>query len=745
MRYRATGRPPKIASSDSNGRNDAVRKGRYGESAVKKAPIKYTEVALRKDNGSRSLVPALVAVGGGLAAMPAAALELGEVTVNSSLGQPLRASIAYALGPNEAISDSCVSLGTTSTGAGLPSITRGTVSVSNGVIGVSSRAVIREPLLSLRVNIRCPYTPHLSRDYMLFIDPAQPATQVEPAVVTAAPQPEATRPAAAPAVVRRRPVNREPIANATRYRVQPGDSLSLIAQRIENRPVGLWDAVGAIFDANPDAFINDDPNRLKAGSWLEIPDFGAGQPLTVADKVFSSAPAEPTGAGATQSGAASDTAAADTAAATYEPELTASSDAIVEPEAIEPEVVEPPADTAASADSPLADLVPGDVIMDSDGLPAATVNETVVIPDTVLDGPEVTSSSPNVPTATIQPAQADESGTNWFLWLIGAGVAIIVALLFGRSLRGRYGSTPVGATVTVPQRRKSDTASHRMPPMDEHIEVQEIAAVDDEPDVTIDDDSPTEENLALDADLAIGTGLTESKDVDLAQDFGFAATTDLDLELPEEMSSGHYQAPETDIIPPLNSEMESILESEVLPDTEDDEYDMSVIVDATKMPHPDDVTQRDLEAVEVPTSDETLISDDYTVSQDVDYKILEQDYEDEMTATQVLNQEISRAAEELALRMDEMEADEDTSEMSLASVTALDVTAQLTAKNDELGDLDDTGINEAVSTVNMDGDEKTVEMDSNEKTVEMEGDEKTVEMPADDSTVEMPAKKAGKR
>ena len=55
------------------------------------------------------------------------------------------------------------------------------------------------------------------------------------------------------------------------------------------------------------------------------------------------------------------------------------------------------------------------------------------------------------------------------------------------------------------------------------------------------------------------------------------------------------------------SMLESILESEVLPDDEDeDDYDMSVIVDATKMPNPDDVTQKDLEAVPVETSDETL-------------------------------------------------------------------------------------------------------------------------------------------
>ena len=658
---------------------------------------------------------------------PPGAIELGDAKVSSSLGQPLRASIAYALGPNEAIFDSCVSLGATNPGTGLPAVTRGTVKVSDGVIAITGRSVIREPLMSLRVNIRCPYTPHLSRDYMLFVDPAQPATAVEPAVATAAPQPVATQSATSPAVVRRRPANREPIANATRYRVQPGDSLSQIAQRIENRPVGLWEAVGAIFDANPNAFINNDPNLLKAGSFLEIPDFGAGAPLTVADNVFPSAPAE----SAAESGSA------------YSGVVDQGSAAAVT-SVDEPVVTDAPADVVTATDSGLADLEPGDIILDSDA-PVATVgNDTVVIPDTSLEGPAATSSSPNVPTATVQDPAADEAGTNWFLWLVSAGVAIIVALFLGRAFRGRSGSAPVGAVVAVPQRRKTDKAPHRMAPSDEHIEVQEIAAVD-EPVATIDDDSPTEENLALDADLAIGTGLSEGTDVDLAQDFGFAATTDLDLELPEEMSSGEYHTPETDVIPPLSAEMETILDSEVLPDAEDDEYDMSVIVDATKMPNPEDVTQRDLEAIEVPTGDDTLIADDYTVSQEADYKILEQDYEDEMTATQALNVEIARAAEELAQRMDDMESEEDTSEMSLASVTALTVTAQLPANNDELVDPDETGINEAVTTVEMTAEEPTISLDSDEKTVEMTGTEKTVEMPSNDNTVEMPAKKAGKR
>ena len=196
---------------------------------------------------------------------------------------------------------------------------------------------------------------------------------------------------------------------------------------------------------------------------------------------------------------------------------------------------------------------------------------------------------------------------------------------------------------------------------------------------------------------------------------GLRSTPIGDIELTEEMASDEHDD-ETDIIPPISTGENSILESEVLP--EDDDYDMSVIVDATKMPDPEDVTERDLEAIAVDDEDETLITGDYTVSQEVDYKILELDYEDEMTATQALNAEIQKAAEDLAIRMDDDEPVEDeTAQMPLATVHELDVTAQLPRDDSAaaISDDDDTGVN---PTVNMDVDDKTVEM-TDEGTVEM--------------------------
>ena len=165
--------------------------------------------------------------------------------------------------------------------------------------------------------------------------------------------------------------------------------------------------------------------------------------------------------------------------------------------------------------------------------------------------------------------------------------------------------------------------------------------------------------------------------------------------------------------------MESILDSEVLPD--DDDYDMSVIVDATRMPQPDEVTERDLQAVALDIDD---ADDSFTINEEVAYDILAQDYEDEMTATQALNQEIERAAAELAADLDEAGDDEETSALPRAPVDEPEATAQLPTTSGE----------------------KTVEFeasydpnDTNAVTVNMSSEEKTAEMPVanDDETVEM--------
>ena len=671
-----------------------------GNPTVKNAPSRQNRTSRIATRAQKTLLP-LVAVGGSLAGLPASALELGDLTVQSRLGQPLRASIAFALAPNEQLTSSCVTLGTGALASGLPGIGRATISIAKGSIVLTGNTAIREPMVAAQVVVDCAYTANLSREYMLFIDPAG-STQDEQAVVpaaAAAPVAPARRTAPvaaqrAVATTRRAPaartVSREPIGKSTRYRVQPGDSLSRIAERIENRAVGLWPAANAIFDANPDAFMANDPDKLKAGSWLTIPSFDGSEPV-----VSVAAPAQQRRASPTESVVSTESPA--------EPNLTQTVTSTETPTVETPEAI--PAEMATAINDTTSDLSPGDLVVDTDNPfidGKDTTGETTVIPDTELAGPTTRSTSPNVPTAVINTGgqASTASTTSWLMWLAGGGVAIIIGLLlFGRLLRGRPGEAPLA---DHPARRATDadTGSH--------------AAI---ADYDLDDDSPTEENLTLDADLEMGTGLGASGDMEVASDFGFASPTEVDIELPFEPEPSINTKVDTNILSPLHTDNQSILDSEVLPD--DDNYDLSVILDATKMPRPEDITARDLQAVEVTPEEDTGVTDAYTINDEVELNILEQDYEDELSATQALTVEIKRAAAELAKDLDEDVPDDGsatgvTVEMPpLASVTELDITAQMPARDENTDDPDETGVHEA-ATVEMpvaENDDETTEME----------------------------------
>jgi len=227
----------------------------------------------------------------GLAALPASALELGTVRVESTLGQPLRASIAYALNPNEQLYDFCIYLRPGTTDGVIPNVSRARISVTPGEIILTGNVAVRDPLLNLRVAVDCPYTPHLAREYTLIVDPVLPATtnvMLAEAVSDASPSAAGTAGAgqeSTPAKPAVRPAGRAvtataetPISMNTEYRVLNGDTISLIASRIERRTVGLWPAINALVAANPDAFIDGDADRLKSGSLIFVPELVASDP-----------------------------------------------------------------------------------------------------------------------------------------------------------------------------------------------------------------------------------------------------------------------------------------------------------------------------------------------------------------------------------------------------------------------------------------------------------------------------------
>lgn len=675
-----------------------------------------------------AVLPALVAAGGGLAIGSAAALELGEIQVQSTLGQPLRASIAYALSPNEIIDDRCVAIGRA--GRDLPGLHNASVRVSKGVISITGAAPVMEPMLSANIVVDCPYSAHVSRNYLLFINPQErPVTvarQSSPAALTTA-TPSATRTAPATRTVQAT----TPVAQGSRYQVQPGDSLSGIVRRLDTPGVSSSGAMAAILDANPGAFINGDPDRLKAGSWLDIPSFTAGvaavAPAAKPQDEVASVSEAPEAANAYQGAEVLEPdARRQTPASEFLPDATdtAVPDAIDTAPAMtttEAEATETVADVPAAAEADYSaaysDLVAGDVIVEE----PATADTAPVAPAAA-------------PARVVNPAAGtrivgtpEPAGFSWN-WLIWAAVALISAfgsyLMFWPKLRERFGSRPVGDDERVPPRTEH-VAPISVP--ESEMTVQEIKPTYDNVDFDLSDDSPTEENLALDADLVEGTGFDDSDDVDVNRDFGFAATMDLDMELPE-FAAAEDSAPETDIIPPPERPEDLVVSSEVLPEEDEDEYDISMVVDATKMPDPAEVTERDLRAVPIDDTGQTLINDDYTIVDEIGQDILEKDYEDELSATQLLHAEIEQAASELAETIGENDptevasldedddvddnagrivgSEDDTSiEMQLTNLSELDLTATLEAQNDDDSDGDDLDV-----TASIEADDKTVEM-----------------------------------
>jgi Tfp pilus assembly protein FimV len=670
----------------------------------------------------------------GLAAMPASALELGTVRVESTLGQPLRASIAYALNPNEQLYDFCIYLRPGTTDGVIPNVSRARISLTPGEIVVTGNVVVRDPLLNLRVAVDCPYTPHLAREYTLIVDPALPATTnamlaetdsgASPSAAdTAGGGQERTspKPAVRPAGPTVTATADTPISMNTEYRVLNGDTISLIASRIEGRTVGLWPAINALVAANPDAFIDGDADRLKSGSLIFVPDLAASgsdtrpvapvvqrEPVSVPAELPVPAPLEVVDETLT---------IAEPVAPTPAPEP------VVETPVETPVAAVAAAETAAAVPQPAEDIAVGDVVTD------ASI-DTIETEEELRPGDVVVTPRASVPVVSSDTSSAEEGGS-WSVltWLGGGALALLLGLaVFGRRLRDRFGSRPIGpAEMPAPVQEEEPTQAN---PVIDDVDFQFNDAVD-------------AEEISLDADLGAGTGLQDGAEMDVAQDYGFSADTqasgDLDLEITEEALAEPQRA-DTDIIGPSHRvEESSILEAEFAPD--DEEYDMSMIVDATKQSiGEDDLTAKDMMAVAIsPEDDDGQYSvSDGTLNDEVDLHILEQDYEEEFTQTQALNKEIEEAAAELARTMEEAErAEAPVADGGLDPTVEMQSTADGTARMPSMA-ADSETTAELTANIPMDVNAENDDLVDDDITSKMvaAGSDVTVEMQVESGKVD---------
>lgn len=248
------------------------------------------------------------------------ALGLGRLAVQSSLGETLRAEIDItSLTPEEAANlrvrvappEAYRSAGVEYNSV-LPSTTAVLARRPDGrpYLRITSDRAVQEPFVDVILEINWS-TGRLVREYTLLFDPPtrnmaqqQPAAPavIAPAPTPAAPAqpPVAAAPAPAPAAAsvppaprppaERRPATRPAPSETTagapapagddEYRVKPGDTLSRIAGRTLRSGVSLDQMLVSLYRGNPQAFIDNNMNRLRSGVVLSVPSADAAKAIT---------------------------------------------------------------------------------------------------------------------------------------------------------------------------------------------------------------------------------------------------------------------------------------------------------------------------------------------------------------------------------------------------------------------------------------------------------------------------------
>ncbi|MDD2924147.1 MAG: fimbrial protein FimV [Rhodoferax sp.] len=254
----------------------------------------------------------------GLWGTEATALSLGRITVQSALGEPLKAEIdVLDINAEEAASLQVkVAAPEVFRTAGLeynPAMGNLQATLQRRAGGrayimISSDRVISEPFVDMILETSWG-TGRIVRDYTMLFDPpnlrvtqptppvsAQTTTQTVAAPVAQAKVPEPTVPAVQPSSVRPpaptpapEPVKPVPVAKApppvavvktaeprsqsgaATVTVKAGDTAGRLAAANKPANVSLDQMLVALLRANPDAFIHDNVNRIKAGAILSLP------------------------------------------------------------------------------------------------------------------------------------------------------------------------------------------------------------------------------------------------------------------------------------------------------------------------------------------------------------------------------------------------------------------------------------------------------------------------------------------
>jgi pilus assembly protein FimV len=236
-------------------------------------------------------------------ALPVAAhaAGLGRLTVQSALGEPLRAeveitslqsgeenSLSARLGSPEAFKAAGIEYSPTLTSIRVAMDRRD----GKPILRLTSLRAIDDPFLDVIIELQWS-TGRLVREYTFLLDP--PQYRDRPAAVAPAPSPAQQvakpTPVPQPAAPEARPLAPRPGAAAPRaatttgntYEVKKGDTLGKIARDTAPEGVTMQQMLVALYRANQGAFIQNNMNLVRAGRILQIPDRDAVAGVSGAD------------------------------------------------------------------------------------------------------------------------------------------------------------------------------------------------------------------------------------------------------------------------------------------------------------------------------------------------------------------------------------------------------------------------------------------------------------------------------
>jgi len=241
------------------------------------------------------------------AAQNVSAAGLGRLTVFSSLGQPLRAEVDITSLSKEEEASLSVRLASAEAfrnanidASPVLSSVRFTIDTAPSgrkVVRITSSLPVSEPFLDLLLELNW-NTGKLVREYTVLLDPpgtklppveTQAPTVASPSLPLSAPSPALVRPQGAPGktataqAAKSAAPEAPPSSAAGDYTVKTGDSLGKIARQTVPAGVNLDQMLVSLYRANPEAFINRNMNRLKAGVVLKIPDAASVSAVTPAE------------------------------------------------------------------------------------------------------------------------------------------------------------------------------------------------------------------------------------------------------------------------------------------------------------------------------------------------------------------------------------------------------------------------------------------------------------------------------